>query len=206
MKLLTRQGILATCFCLLSCASVQAASDPIVDVDLKCYYQSKFDSTQDRVTGKVSILRLNGKQLVAILAKRSGIKYANGSRLKAVNGVIFVADAKGRPLGDVSKYFQLDLKNRAVLFNGKQDLTSRKELSTSYGSVSFTMNLPGLGGIVSGVLSDNLTIGGPNKFGVQYSTEASTANVNGKGQIDSKTAFFDGVMTLNGREALLNPR
>jgi hypothetical protein len=200
LKWITAAGI-----SLLSCATLQAAIDSIVDVDLKCYYQSSFTSNQDRVTGKVSVLRLSGKQLVTLLAKKSGIKYTNGSRLKSVGGLIYVADAKGKPLGDVSKYFKLKISNTATLFNGSRDLASGKEKTRSYESVTFTLNLPGLEGTINGVLLDDLTIAAPNKFGVQYSTGVGSANVNGTGFFDTKTAYFDGGLSLLGREAYVNP-
>jgi hypothetical protein len=197
--------ITAASLCLLPYASLQAAVDSTVDVNLKCYYQSKFTSTQNRVTGKVSILRLSGKQLVTLLAKKTGIKYANGSRLKSVGGVIFVADSNGKALGDVSKYFQLKISNKDILFSGSRELVGGKEKSRSYETVSFTLNLPGLEGTISGVLLDDLTIAAPNKFGVQYSTAEGAANVSGAGLVDAKSAYFDGTLSLVGREAYVNP-
>jgi hypothetical protein len=201
----TLKWITAASLCLLPYTSLQAAVDSTIDVNLKCYYQSKFTSTQDRITGKVSTLRLSGKQLVTLLAKKSGIKYANGSRLKSVDGVIFVADAKGRALGDVSKYFQIKISSIGTLFNGSRDLVGGKEKSRSYETVTFSLNLPGLEGTISGVLLDDLTIEAPNKFGVQYSTAAGTANINGVGLVDTKSAYFDGTMSLMGREAYVKP-
>lgn len=141
MKSTKHKFFLIASLLLLPYISQQAAVDSLLALDVKCYFQKQFTTTLDRVVGQVAMTRLDTTQLLALLAKDSGISYTNGSRLKVVSGAVFVADANGKVLGNVSQYFQLKVNTNAELFNDARNLTNGEERTQSYRSMTFTINL-----------------------------------------------------------------
>lgn len=199
-----RPFLLAVSLLLLPSLSLHAAVDSLLSLDVKCYSQKKIITTPDRVDGQVAVTRLGSKQLLQILTRDAGIKYTNGSRLKVVAGAVFVADANGKVLGDVSQYFQLKVNSQAGLLSGTRNLMTGVERTKAYQSVSFTINLPTLKSKMSGLLTDDVQITSPNRLGVKEARSNGNANLNGKGTINRSLTYFEGTFQLRGNEAILN--
>ena len=204
MKSSAQQFLLGASLLLLPSLSLHAAVDSLLSLNAKCYSQKKIVTSPDRVIGQVETTRLDTKQLLKILTKDAGIQYTNGSRLKVVAGTVYVADANGKVLGDVSQYFQLMVNPQSELMDGTRNLMTGAEQTKTYQSMNFTISLPTLRGKVNGVLTENIQISSPNKLGVQDARANGDASIAGKGIINQSPAFFEGTFQLRGHEAILN--
>ncbi|MES2439539.1 MAG: hypothetical protein V4584_10750 [Verrucomicrobiota bacterium] len=189
---------------LLPALTLQASVDSVLKLDLKCYYQEKISTSDTKEKGDVEVVRLDSKQLLKLLSKQAGVKFPGGSKLMvAVDGKVFVADSKGRTVGDVSTYFKAKLDGDNSLFDGKYNRENGEEDSTNYFPISFTINLPALKGTVTGLAIEDFKVGKADKFGIQQLNGKTTSAVNGKGQVEGKLAYYDGRMNLNGKQAII---
>lgn len=188
---------------LFSALSLQAV-EATVKLDLRCYYQKKITTSNSQVKGSVEVVRLDSKQLLKLLAKQTGLKYPGGSQLSVnENGKVSITDSKGTIIADVSRYFKATLDHDDALLDGKYNRETLEEKSINYLPISFTINLPALKGTVTGISIENFNVSKPNKFGVQQISGKSTSNVNGQGQLSGKVAYFDGKISLSGKEAII---
>lgn len=199
-KLLLGSGLF-----LLSAFSLQAEVKSQLTLDLRCYSQKKISTSDKEVKGSVEVVRLDSKQLLKLLAKQTGLKYPGGSQLRVdTNGQVLVTNSKGNSIADVSRYFEAEFDRDDAILNGKYNRDTQQEKSVNYFPISFSINLPTLKGTVSGVAIENFSVSKPDKFGIQQISGRSTTNVNGQGQVVGKVAYFDGKMTLSGKDAILN--
>lgn len=197
LKILTATGLF-----LLSGVSLQAQIDSILTLDLRCYYQAKFTSSAARDTGKVPVVRLDSKQLISLLAKQVGVRFPGGSLLKiAPDGSVFVANSKGQPLGDVSRFFKAKVDHKNSLFHGTRNNVNLREVGRYYYPLTLTIDLPDLQFTVSGIVNETYKVSGENQLGVQITHSVGFSEINGKGTVDGKPAYFIGDLKLRGKEA-----
>jgi len=188
-----------------SSLALQASVDSILNLDVKCYFQQKTSTSGASESGKVGMVRLDGKQLLSLLSKQLSISFSGGSQLKiSTKGRVYVADAKGNVLGDVSAYFRAKLDDQDPLFDGSVNHVTLQEKSRNYFPVSFTIDLPALKGTITGVAIEDFAVGAANGDGVQIVTGNSNSMVNGTGSLDGGICCFDGKMNLKGREAIIS--
>lgn len=204
MKSYSLKPLLGSGLFLLSALSLQAGVESVLKLDLRCYYQNKFSSTDTKVTGSVDPVRLDSKQLLKLLAQQTGLKYAGGSQLRFdTDGSVHITDSKGNTIADVSRYFSTEQERDNSAFDGKYNRETGQETSHNYFPISFTINLPSLKGTVSGIVIEKFTVTKPDKFHIQRLEGRATSNVNGQGRIEGKSAFFDGKMILTGKKAVV---
>lgn len=204
MKLPIRRFFLISSLSLLGTLASQAGVDSILSLKLVCYYQDKTTSNDTVINSTGATVRLDSKQLLSLLSKKLGVKYPGGTQLKvSTEGAVFIADSKGKVLGDVSDYLQMQFKTDESIFTGRRNLQTGFEVSRNYYPVSFTIDLPGLTGTVSGVAIENFSVSNPNRDRVQISIGNTSASVNGQGLVDGKLGYYEGSVTLKGREAVV---
>ncbi|GAA5130202.1 hypothetical protein JIN84_04380 [Luteolibacter yonseiensis] len=196
--------LLASGLFLVPAISLQAGVETTLKLDLRCYYQKRISTSNSHVTGDVEAVRLDSKQLLKLLAKQTGLKYSGGSQLRvATSGKVIVTDSKGNAIADVSRYFTATLAQDDSIFDGKYKRDTLEQKTTNYFPISFTINLPALKGTVSGIATEKLDISKPDKFDIQRSESKSSANVNGQGQLSGNVAYFDGKLSLSGKDAAI---
>lgn len=184
--------------------TLQANIDAALQLQVKCFFQEKTAASSDRESGKVGIVRVDSKVLLKLLSRRVGLAFPDGSQLiVAGDGSVYVADAKGNKLRDVSRFFGAKADVASLLFNGKRNLVNGEEKSRNYYPIAFSMNLPGLRGDIAGILTEDYTVSPATRTGVQFTAANANSDVNGKGAFDGKPAFFEGNLSLQGREASL---
>jgi len=204
MKSKSLHLILAAGLFLFPALSVHANVDSILKLDMKGYFQAKYSATDSRESGQVGVVRMSSKQLIKLLSRQVGIRYPGGSRLKvAADGSVYIADAKGNIVGDVSEYFGAKADIANSLIHGKRNLVNGTERSKNYYPITFTINLPGLQGTFEGLVIEEFSVSAPSGAGVQFTTGTANSRVSGEGRINGKPAFFEGNLNLKGREASL---
>ncbi len=197
LKLLFAAGLF-----LLPAMSLQAGLNATLRVDINCYFQAKTSSSGALESGKVGIVRLNSKQLLTLISKEKGIKFANGTLLMVSDeGVVFVADAQGNVLMDVSDLVQVKLEKAEELLSGKVNLTNGKEDSRTYFPLTLTFNLATLKGTLRGIGTEDRLTTAPNKDGIQIIRGSTDSAVSGKGIINGGLGYFEGRINLKGRNA-----
>ncbi len=200
-------ALLLATFSLLGSLASKASIESTLTVKMLCYYQSKLVSNGGFVSASGATVRLDSKQLINILAKKLDIRYPNGSQIRVTpDGAVFIADPRGKSLGDVSDYLKFQFDGNAQIFTGKQNTLTGAETSRNYFPVTFILNLPGLTGSVSGVAIENLSVSNPNRDRVQLSATTTTSNVNGKGLVEDKLGYYEGSLVLSGRSAVVQPQ
>lgn len=204
MKSKTLNLLLAAGLFLAPTLSLRANVDSILELDMRGYFQAKSSTSSNRETGKVDIVRLDAKQLLALLQKKVGVKFNGGSRLKlATDGSVFVVNSKGAVVGDVSQYIKTVADYDNGLFNGIRNLSTNEEKGRTYYPITIKFNIPGFVGQVSGVVIEDFTVSPATKTGIQFLSGNGRAGINGQGQINGKGAYFEGSMTLQGKEAVI---
>jgi hypothetical protein len=201
MKFEPSSLLLTASLFLLSQLSLQAI-EPEIRMTLKYYVQKSTSTSSGIEKGEVKTVRLDSKQLLKILSATTGVKYPSGSQLRVDEaGKVIAFDTKGNFRTDLSNYLTADFSADDALFDGKYDRQTQKENSTRYFPLSFTMNLPGLKGTITGLAIEKFKTTAANKDGIQFSTSLSKSPVSGQGLVDGQLAYFDGVFKLKGRRA-----
>jgi hypothetical protein len=196
--------LLATGIFLLPGLSAQASVDSTLKLEAKFFYQLRDSVRGDKEIGSIKAVRIDSKQLLILLSKQAGIKYVGGTQLEvAVDGQVYVTDSKGNRLGNVSKYFQATFDTQSRLFGGSRNVKTGQEISRNYFPVSFTIDLPQLKGTLKGLASELFKVTTPTKDGVQITSGTTTADVDGKGNFAGALSYFDGKITLVGRQAVV---
>ena len=196
--------LLTTGLFLCPALSVQASVDSILKLDIKCYYQLKTSSSATKDTGSVRVIRLDTKQLLALLSTQLDIRYTDGTQFEvATNGGVFVTDSKGNRLGDVSPYLHANFDLKSRIYDGSRIILTEEEISRNYFPVSFTINLPSLKVTFSGIANELYRVTAPNGDGVQIFQGHTDTNVSGSGSVEGIPAHFTGTLTLDGRKAII---
>ena len=182
--------------------SVQAGLNARLKVDVNCYFQSKTAVSGGVESGKVGIVRLDSKQLLTLIGKEKGVRFANGSQLVITDeGATQITDASGTFLMDVSNLVRMEFQKADELLSGKVNLSNGKEDSRTYYPISLTLNLSTLKGTLRGIgIEDRLTTA-PNGDGVQIIRGNTDSSVNGKGMVNGGLGYYEGTINLKGRNA-----
>ena len=192
--------ILAAGLFLLTALPLHASVDSMLTLVLNCYYQQKVATAGTVIAGNVDIVRVDSKQLLILLEKERGAKFPQGAQLKvATDGRVYVVDAKGVVITEVSTYLYATLNDGVRLLNGQRNLATGQENTRNYYPITLTFNFSTLKGSVKGVLMENLVVGAPDRYGFHVSTGKSSSTVNGSGFYNGKLAYFDGTLNLLGR-------
>jgi hypothetical protein len=204
MKSNSSKLLLCSSFFLLSAFSLQAGVESVLKLDLRCYYQKKISTSDSQVKGSVDVVRLDSKQLLKLLSKQAGLRYPAGSQLTIdTSGKVLITGSKGGTVADVSRFFKAEVNHDDAILDGKYNRDTFEEKSVNYFPISFTINLPAFKGTVSGVAIENFSVSKPDKFDIQHISGRTTSNVSGQGQLAGKVAYFDGKMTLSGKDAVI---
>ena len=205
MKSNTLRLLLASGLFLLPALSAQASVDSTLRLDIKCYYQLKTYISGKKSIGIAKIVRLDSKQLIVLLGKQVGVKYPGGSQLEvAVDGRVFITDSSGDRLGNVSKYFQATLDTQSRVYDGFHNNETGQETTRNYFPVTFTIDLPGVKGTVSGMANELFKVTPPTGDGLQLLIGHTDADVNGNGSFQGALGYFNGKLALDGRKATVN--
>ncbi len=204
MKPRTLTLLLASGLFLLAALPARASVDSTLRLDINCYYQDKTSNLNGKETGSVKMIRLDTKQLLALLSTQLNIRYTNGSELEiATDGRVFVIDSKGDRLGNVSNYFHARFDTQSRIYDGSRNPLTNQEATRNYFPVSFTIDLPELKVTVSGIANELYKVSVPNGDGVQIATGRTQSNVSGSGNLGGLIAHFTGTLALDGRQALI---
>ncbi|MEO5914700.1 MAG: hypothetical protein ABIS50_10735 [Luteolibacter sp.] len=202
MKSNSLKFLLSAGLFLLPAMSLQAGLNATLQVDINCYFQAKTGISGGVESGQVGVVRLDSKQLLTLIGKEKGIKFANGTLLMVSDdAVVFVADAQGNSIMDVSNLVKIVFRKGHELLHGKVNLTNGKEDSRTYYPISLTFNLTTLKGSLDGIgIEDRLTTA-PDGDGVQIIRGNTDCSVNGKGLVNGGSGFYEGTINLKGRNA-----
>lgn len=182
----------------------QASVDSLLKLELKCYFQERITQSDTKETGRVKIARFDSKQLLKIISKEAGVRFPGGSQLKvASDGKVYVADNKGRLVRNVSNYLKAEIDDQNSLFDGQYNRETGKEHSRNYFPIAFTINLPELKGTVEGIAIEDFKAYAADNLGVQRLTGKTASAVNGKGSIEGKLAYYEGMLRLDGKQAVI---
>lgn len=204
MKSRTLKLLLASGLFLFTALSARASVDSTLKLDINCYYQDKTTSSGSKETGNVKVIRLDTKQLLALLSTQLNIKYTDGSELEiATDGRVFVTDTKGNRLGDVSNYFSASFDTQSRIYDGSRNTLTNQESTRNYFPLSFTIDLPDLKVTVSGIANELYKVSIPNGDRVQIVTGRTQSSVSGSGNLGGLIAHFTGTLALDGRKALV---
>ena len=187
-------------------STANARIESILTLDLVCYYQKSFNPSQDDTTGEVGSLRIDSKDFIAMISEQTDIDYPRGSQLRVnVNGRVTITNSEGTILGNVSQYIKADFDQGRRLFAGKVDTDTGEENSTRYFQFTYTINLPGVQGVVRGIAAEDTNVNQPSDDGIQTTTTlCQEAKIDGKGRFNGSPAFFIGDITMEGRKITLN--
>lgn len=187
---------------LLPAMSLQAGLNATLRVDINCYYQAGTSVSGGVESGRIGIVRLDSKQLLTLIGQEKGIKFANGSLLVVSDeGVVFVADAQGNTIMDVSNLVLVKVQKADELLGGKVNLTNGKEDSQTYFPLSLTFNLATLKGTLRGIGIEDRIATAPNNDGVQIIRGSTDCAVSGKGIVNGGLGYYEGRINLKGRNA-----
>lgn len=202
MKSNSLKTILFAGLFLLPAMSLQAGLNATLRVDINCYYQAATSVSGGVESGRIGIVRLDSKQLLTLVGREKGIKFANGTLiLVSDDGVVFVGDAQGNSIMDISDLVQVDFQKKEELLGGKVNLTNGKEDSRTYFPLSLTLNLSTLKGTMRGIGIEDRIATAPSGDGVQIIRGSTDSAVSGKGQVNGGLGYFEGRINLKGRNA-----
>jgi hypothetical protein len=189
---------------LLPAVSSKAGLNTVIKVDINCYFQAKVSASGGVDAGKVGIVRLSSKQLLNLIGREKGIRFPATTQLMADDrGNVYAANSDGDPIMDASPYIRLEFYKGSELLNGKVNVATGKEDSTSHYRLALKLKLTNLVGTLRGVAVENLLVTAPNKDGTQIARGNTDSSVNGKGRVNGGTGYYDGKINLKGRNAVV---
>jgi hypothetical protein len=102
------QRLLITSLFLGSAIALQASVESVLKLELLCYTQKKTSASDTTERGSVDRFRVNSKDLLRLISKQLATRFPSGSKLQvAVDGSVYVADSKGKWLGEAIDYLKL---------------------------------------------------------------------------------------------------
>jgi hypothetical protein len=196
--------LLTAGLCLLAASHVQAAPEADLKVSFFGYYQSSVTSSKKFLRGNVKKTRVSTKQLLKLISQTSGRNIPGGSKLMVNdNGTTQVVDRQGNTILDSSEYVQVRFYEDSEIIDGVRNLDNGKEKSRAYYKIAMAMNLQGLSGTLNGMAIEKINISAPNRDGVQKFRTITDSKVNGRGQINGGSGFYEGSIKLNSRGATI---
>ena len=186
--------------------SSHARADSVVTMEMKYHIQQKSSTSGDYDYGTVRTVRLDAKQLMALVARELNMKFPSGAQLRvADDGRVTVTDSRGGTIADVSRFLSANLGIDKRLFHGRANVVTGEESSRNYYPLALKMKLAALRGTVRGIATEDFKVTYPNRDGIQFTTSAVETPVNGKGKANGRTAYYDGHIYLKGRDARIAP-
>ncbi|MES2658756.1 MAG: hypothetical protein V4689_09060 [Verrucomicrobiota bacterium] len=202
MKSNSLKFLLSAGLFLLPAMSAQAGLKAVLNVDINGYFQAKKSVSGGIESGQVGVVRLESKQLLSLIAQEMGIRFSNGSLLMVSDQAeVYVADAAGNFITNVSPYVKLELKKGNELLHGKVNILNGKEDSRTYFPLALRLNLTKLQGTLHGIGIEEMLVTQPDGDGVQIFRGNTNCSLNGKGVINGGAGLFDGVINIKGRNA-----
>lgn len=204
MKLKT--FLLSSALLLASGPALHASMDSVLTLDLKCFYQDSSVVKGDTQYGKAGILRVDSKQLIILIGRESNIKFPGGSQLTVMmDGKVFVTPPKGEAPTDVTRYISATIASDKAVYNGSYNFKTGQQNRRNYYPITLKIKLPALNATIKGTATEDLNTRKPDTDGVQISTSATKSTVSGDGWSKDKRAYFEGTLSMKGRQAVVNP-
>ncbi len=204
MKTLVSKSLLTACLCLLSASLGHATPDAELKISMTGYFQAKVSKSNKFLNGKVGKTRISTKQILKLISQESGRNIPRGSKLMAnEDGTTRVVDSQGKNVLNSSPYVQVRFYRDSEIIDGVRNINTGKENSRSYFKIVLGMNLNSLNGTANGMaISKNRTTA-PDRDGIQKWKISLQSQVNGRGEINGGSGFYDGKINLNGRGAII---
>ncbi|WP_367870200.1 hypothetical protein [Luteolibacter sp. Populi] len=151
--------------------------------------------------GEVEAVRLNSKDLLALLATQTVQTFPKGARIVVdPDGDVYVTDKNGVLIVDVSAFAFADFGGD--LFNGVYNTVTEQEKSKIYIAFGLELNLPveGLVLNMTGLAKENFSASKPNNQGTQTLKGKIACTVTGRGTLESSLILGEGKIDLTGKE------
>jgi hypothetical protein len=155
----------------------------------------------DLYKGEVEPVRLNTKDLLALLAAETHQTFPKGARIIVdPDGDVIVTDKNGAFLADVSTLVFADFG--PYLFDGVFNNVTEQERSKIYITFGLEISLPTEGLVLdlTGMAKEDFTATKPTNQGVQTFKGKIACAVTGRGTLDGGLILGEGKIDLSGKE------
>ena len=180
---------------------VQATVPSPLVLNFTFYVQASQVTEGNLFKGEVDAVRLNSKDLLALLATQTGQTFPKGARIVVdPDGDVFVTDKNGVLIVDVSTFAFADFGGD--LFDGVYNTVTEQEKSKIYIAFGLELSLPAEGLVLdmTGLAKENFSASKPNNQGTQILKGKIACAVTGRGTFDGNLILGEGKIDLRGKE------
>lgn len=201
MKTRSLRTLLLAAAMLLPALPANATVPAPLDLFFAYYFQASQQSDGTVFKGDVKRVRVNSKDLLALLSQQTGINFPKGARIVVdPSGHTSVTEKKGTFIVDTSAFVLAEFGDS--LFQGSFNNETEQEKSTSFIAFRLLVNIPVtfLELELIGMAKEDFNSTKINKHGTQKSRGKTKCEVTGRGNVDGDLILGEGNVSLTGKE------